>query len=94
MKNDRVTRGRVELAFDGVQDGEVIVLELGDVTPAESRRSALEYKFKYFQTLTGDLLLPEGFTPRKVVVTATPTGKKQAVLEQIENWSDNEKEVE
>jgi hypothetical protein len=39
----------------------------------------LSFRFRYFQDLDGEVLLPEGFQPVRVTVTATPQGGRNEV---------------
>mgnify|MGYP000045954255 FL=1 len=42
----------------------------------ESGAKSLEFRFRYFQHLTGVITLPEGFIAHKVELTVRATGKK------------------
>ena len=48
----------------------------------------LEYRFRYFQRLTGSLTLPEGFRPLRVTVRLFPRGANAARVERTFNWPD------
>lgn len=47
---------------------------------------ALKLRFRYFQTLTGTFVLPEGFTPETVVVNAHLDNKKNDTLTRSFDW--------
>ncbi len=51
-----------------------VVLSLTEVSPVE--KYPLKFKFRYFQDLSGELTLPEGFMPIRVLVTAQQQGKE------------------
>lgn len=58
----------------GKQQGQWRGLELKDITPNFNAES-LKLKFKYFQTLSGDIVLPEGFEPEYTELEAKAPGK-------------------
>lgn len=70
LKEDRIARGIVSLSVAGLQGKEPKVLSLNQISEKSVRE--LEYKFKYFQNLEGDIKLPPGFTPQRVVISVTP----------------------
>ncbi|MDP2504732.1 DUF6776 family protein [Oceanobacter sp. 3_MG-2023] len=45
------------------------------------------FRFRYFQELSGELVLPDGFVPQTVNVVAQPTGKKSRRVEQTYDWT-------
>ena len=74
QRNDRYVSGKVLWNITGKQDDEVSELGLAAVT--ESGTKSLEFRFRYFQHLTGVITLPEGFIAHKVELTVRATGKK------------------
>ena len=84
LKNDTVAKGTVRLGFEGSLNGEMTVLDLKQVSLGESE--GLKYRFKYFQNLKGDVVLPEGFVPSRVIVTVDPNGKKGKQIEKVFDW--------
>jgi len=70
LKNERVTRGVVEITLSGVLEGRTHRLSLQEVD--DSAKKTLNYRFKYFQMFEGDLRLPDGFSPRSVEVAVKP----------------------
>ena len=75
IKNKRTTRGTARLTVEGEQNGRPRKLTLK--TMAVNKKKYLEFKFKYFQKIEGDLVLPKGFTPRQVLVEVRPHKKKK-----------------
>ncbi len=84
LKNDRVARGNVQLAFEGLQSGEPKVLKLRDVT--EKRINELNYKFKYFQNIEGNIEIPAGFVAARIVLRIFPRGRRQDMIEKTFDW--------
>lgn len=91
LKNDTVIRGRVRLSIDGLQQGLQKELSLDDVTAKNVKE--LPYKFKYFQNIEGDLLLPKGFTAQRVTVQVLPRGRGRDKIEQTFDWPAEEKQT-
>ena len=52
---------------------------------AEVKNYPLKFRFRYFQDLTGQIALPEGFKPQRLLVTANESGK--APLQVSFEWS-------
>ena len=91
LKNDRVAKGKVQLAFEGLQDGQSKVLKLRDVT--EKRIKDLSYKFKYFQNIEGNVEIPEGFEASRIILRIYPGGRQQDMIEKTFNWPKKESDA-
>lgn len=70
--NSGVTTGAVTLVVEGVQGQVTKTLTLAEVT--DNKVKELSFRFKYFQEIAGDMVLPAGFVPRRVIVTVEPRG--------------------
>jgi hypothetical protein len=82
LKKSALTEGTATLAVEGVRDGRAATVpwtELGD-------GKELRFAFKYFQRLEGNLTLPGGFEPSRILVTATSSGGERA--EQAVAWAE------
>jgi hypothetical protein len=81
-----VTDGLVDFALEGLRDGEPVTLTLADVGVPQD--DGLRFEFKFFQRLNIDLVLPEGFAPREVLVRVLPEQgpKAAAVIERRFPW--------
>lgn len=86
LKNDRYARGAVQIRIQGLQGKEPKVLNLPDVT--EKTVKELDYRFRYFQNMEGEITLPSGFTPERVTVTVVPknSGNNQGSIEKTFDW--------
>jgi hypothetical protein len=84
--NNRVVKGYARVAFDGVMAGEQRQLDLKELSRGKQDR--LKLRFKYFQDIEGDVVLPEGFLPSRVLVEVVPTGKNATRLKKSFDWSD------
>lgn len=89
LKNDRLARGLVRITVEGLVEGQGKTLTLKDLT--EKRIKELKYRFKYFQNLEEDLILPEGFKPVRVTIQVVPTKGKNKMIEKTIDWPNEEK---
>ena len=74
--------GSVYMKVYGTQDGKPVTLDARDISPNGKGPSA--FAFQYFQSLEGDMLLPQGFTPGHVEITAQESG--HAAVQQNFDW--------
>jgi hypothetical protein len=70
-ENADVARGTLTLAVEGVSAGKLATLKWQTLAGARAG-DGLPFAFKFFQQVTGALVLPAGFVPNRVVVTLTP----------------------
>lgn len=84
LKNDRTARGKVRLQVEGLQNGGPKTYELGDLT--EKSIKELEYRFRYFQNIEGDIVLPKDFKPLRVSVAIHPRGGAEDEIEKTIDW--------
>lgn len=75
LKNDRSAVGLIRIKIVGTQGDQPKVLNLSQVT--EKAVKAINYRFRYFQSLEGELVLPSGFTPQRVTVSVVPKDKRR-----------------
>jgi hypothetical protein len=71
--NDRYVSGRVGWMISGRRDGEFEELDLAAIT--ETGAGHLDFRFRYFQRLTGVISLPDGFQAEEVTLSVKTTGK-------------------
>ncbi len=83
LKNERVTRGTVEVYISGVEAGKPKRLALNEVV--EELKGSMNFRFRYFQMFEGDLLLPDGFSARSIDVTVKP-GKSRSSISESFPW--------
>jgi hypothetical protein len=82
--NHEWQEGDIQLAVVGLQDNKKAKFFVKNT--ANSKHSgALEYKFRYFQNLEGDVVLPENFIPQNVEVTLLPS--KEGVTQTKETFA-------
>jgi hypothetical protein len=69
LKSGEVSNGRVRVSVSGVRTGKLVTLAWGDVAPNQDA-TGLAFSFKYFQQVSGSLMLPDDFTPNRIHVEA------------------------
>ncbi len=87
LKGDRLARGKILLNVEGLQAGQSKVLSLDSL--ASDGNKVLSFSFKYFQNFEGDITLPAGFAPTRVVVKVEPYGNTEKV-EKTFDWPPEE----
>jgi hypothetical protein len=85
-RNDQVARGRIEFELEGLQDAKPRRLGLAELAPDGGGGSAIEYRFRYFQAIDGQVQLPEGFIPERVLLKAVPATAPRLPLEWTFDW--------
>lgn len=68
MRQDAVVSGSVRIQIEGVQDNKPVELALPDASEERVADANLPFRFRYFQNLEQDIVLPQGFEPRAVNV--------------------------
>ena len=81
IKNKYITKGDVDIIIEGVHGVEPRQLMLTDVSASKS--SSLHFKFKYFQSFEGDILLPEDFVASRVKLNIK---SNQTNIEKTYKW--------
>ena len=84
--NVRLVKGYARMEFEGVKDGAQMHLSLKEVSGGVLDK--LKLRFKYFQNNEGEIVLPEGFLPSRVLVEVVPSGKDATRLKKTFDWSD------
>ena len=83
--NDRYITGVVDWKISGSMLGEQGELALAGVTNPPARQ--LNFRFRYFQDLSGQITQPEGFEAERVILSIKPEGKgKLPPVEQAFDW--------
>lgn len=82
--NDTYASGRVDLVLHGRREGEEVRLAADEVLDGDDHRT--EFRFKYLQTLTGRMRVPEGVVPDRVELELVPEGERLEPLEESYSW--------
>lgn len=78
------SRGAVQLHLKGVENAKETTLSLEDLPEAAPKHLSL--RFEYFQNLSGEFVLPDGFEPRLVTLTIDPEGDLLAGTSEAFPW--------
>ena len=85
LNRGAVNSGRLTLAVEGSRNGQLQRLAWPDLRQ-QADAPGVEYSFKYFQQVEGDVLLPAGLTPIRVIARVQPQGG--AAIEQSFTWAE------
>ena len=80
-----VSSGTVELAIEGSEQGRLRTLDWAALRQ-QPRAAGVPYSFRYFEEAEGDVFLPAGFTPARVLVRLRPRGG--AAVEHAVTWAE------
>lgn len=78
-------KGTLKVNIIGQQNDELRVIPLADLSK-DIPSANIKLRFKYFQNVEGEMVLPEGFTPERIELEARATGKKAATVEKRFGW--------
>ena len=84
--NQKIVKGYAKVVFEGVKNGTQVQLSLKEVSGGALDK--LKLRFKYFQNNEGEIVLPKGFLPSRVLVELVPTGKGMIRVKKTFDWSD------
>lgn len=84
--NERLVEGYARVRFEGVQNGAQVQLDLKELTGGTLDKFRL--RFKYFQHHEGEIVLPTGFLPSRVLVEVVPSSRGLRRLKKTFDWSD------
>lgn len=82
-KHDYV-QGGVEISLRGQDGKEEKELALSQVD--EEKSDSVRFRFRYFENINGEMVLPDGFEPREVMVVARSSGRNAQRLEKTFDW--------
>ncbi len=80
-------QGGVEIALIGNEGGNQTRLPLSELVA--DKKKAIGFRFRYFQNIDGELLVPDGFEPREIMVVARSSGRHPQRLEKSFSWQLN-----
>ncbi len=77
-------KGGYSLSLVGHLQGKPTTLRANDLFKDQDQRQ--NFSFRYYQQLTGELLIPEGFSAVKLVLTINPDSKKYETIKNEWSW--------
>jgi len=81
-----IIQGRGSITLTGLLGSKQKTLSLAEVTNARMRQ--LDVRFKYFQNIEGNIVLPKGFEPTAVIIEISPKGKGLSDIHKNFDWAD------
>lgn len=78
-----ISRGHLRFAVAGIRAGQLTTFDWTQIKQ-NARAEEQDYSFRYFEQLTGDIILPLNFTPSHVTVVLT--GEEGSVVTQTIKW--------
>ena len=85
MNRGVVSRGRLQLVVEASEGGRMHKLDWAELRQQKSA-PGLDYSFKYFEQVEGDIVLPAGVKPVRVIARLLP--ESGAPVEQSFTWGD------
>jgi hypothetical protein len=84
VKRRSYVKGYVQLTIYGMRGAAQKALKLEDVS--DGGNNSLAFRFKYFQELAGDIVLPEDFEPLRVELLAVPQSRGVKAIKRMFSW--------
>ncbi|MFQ6024296.1 MAG: DUF6776 family protein [Acidiferrobacterales bacterium] len=81
LKHDKKIRGKARFEVSGLQGSENTVLRFPQPTD-----KPIQFSFKYFQDIEGQITLPDGFKPQWIKVNVTSRGRNAQAVEKVYPW--------
>ncbi len=85
MNRGAVSRGRLQLVVEASEAGRMHTLDWAQLRQ-QNDAPGLDYSFKYFERVEGDIVLPAGVKPVRVIARLLP--QSGAPVEQSFTWGD------
>ena len=82
---DTYLEGRVNVTLAGRQSGQLKRLALREVS-SEQDEDAIRLRFKYFQNVEGEIVVPDGFVPEKIEISAVAEAPVAKRVDQEFEW--------
>ena len=82
---DTYLEGRVNVTLVGRQSGQLKRLALREVS-SEQDEDAIRLRFKYFQNVEGEIVVPDGFVPEKIEISAVAEAPVAKRVDQEFEW--------
>jgi hypothetical protein len=85
LSRGSVSSGQLTVAVEGSRAGQLTRLDWAALRQ-QPRAPGVDYSFRYFQEVEGDVFLPAGFTPVRVVARLQP--RRGAAIEHSVTWAE------
>lgn len=85
-RNDRFTRGTIEVTLGGTEAGQAKVVQLSSVS--KEAKKPIRFNLKYFQKFNGKIVLPTTFKPEFMRVKVNARSSKIDPIDEQFAWAD------
>lgn len=85
LSRGAISQGDLTVSLEGSRDGRLQQLDWNSLRQ-QPDAPAVDYSFKYFQQVEGDILVPQGLQPVRLVVRLVPRGGK--AVEHSITWAE------
>ncbi|SFF51553.1 hypothetical protein SAMN04488120_106120 [Fontimonas thermophila] len=85
VRHDKRVGGRIDLQLVGERSGAEERLPWAAIA-ADGAAENLLFSLKYFEEFSGEIVVPQGFKPMRVVVTLIPEGDDATRIEESFDW--------
>ena len=84
VENHELVQGKVEVSVSGMMGRNEEILALNKLD--DDKVHPVSFRFRYFQNINGEMVIPKGFEPQKVQIVAQTSGRKSQRLERSFTW--------
>jgi len=84
-ENRTVIQGVLQITISGSENGQKKTYNLDELKP-ESRDLKTAFRFRYYQEISEELVLPENFVPEQILLEAVASGSKAMTIQREETW--------
>lgn len=83
-KNDKLATGKLSILLEGLQSGIIKTIDINELPVSDGL--PLTFEFSNFERITGSILIPEDFTPHRVIVQLYLKEDTAITTKQIFDW--------
>ena len=85
-----LVKGKLDVQLRGEMAGQEVFYPLSEIADSISD-PAIELRFRYFQAVEGELVIPQGFDPRSIEINAAISQPKKLTLAESFEWRTQER---
>ena len=84
MDKHNFVQGNVEISIKGLKESQNITYKLSELD--KEKQDSVRFRFRYFQEIKGEFVIPTGFLPREIKVIALSAGSGSRKIERSFSW--------
>ena len=77
-------QGNVKISIKGVKDSQQVTYKLSELD--DKKQDSVRFRFRYFQEIKGEFVIPAGFSPSEIKVIALSAGSGSQKIERSFSW--------